>query len=551
MGLLLVLILATTVTVALIPLLERRAVQLHVLDEPGARKVHTRPVPRVGGIAMAIGVALPSVLALPLDRLLAAFLAGAAIVLSFGVWDDRRDLRPAVKLLGQLVAVSLVVFVGGVRIDTLNVATHVQLPAIVSYPLTVLFLLGVTNAINLADGLDGLAGGTTLLCFAAAVTLALSGQGAISFVTVVGCAAIGSLLGFLRFNSYPARIFMGDGGSQLLGYTVGVVALVLTQDPELPYSAALPLLLLGLPILDTLAVIAIRLREGRSPFSADKNHLHHRLLGLGFDQFEAVVVIYLLQGVLFVSAWLMRYQSDVSIVLVFAAFAAALLLGLLGAERRGWRWEGFADQRLGAAIAERLPWLRAPERLPRWTNVTAWACVSLYVLAIGLTSTTISADVSWLAGGIAALLLVAALRFEPHPSIERLAHGAVFVAMVMVVYLDHIEPARLPLFKALKLVILPLLAAAVVVRIRFARERRFAVTTLDVLVVFMALVLPNLPGLSRSPSNLGVSIGKLIILLYAVEMLAGHSDRVRAWLWGSTAAGLAVLAVRGLWPGAG
>jgi UDP-GlcNAc:undecaprenyl-phosphate GlcNAc-1-phosphate transferase len=177
--------------------------------------------------------------------------------------------------------------------------------------------------------------------------------------------------------------------------------------------------------------------------------------------------------------------------------------------------------------------------------------VSLYVLAIGLTSTTISADVSWLAGGIAALLLVAALRFEPHPSIERLAHGAVFVAMVMVVYLDHIEPARLPLFKALKLVILPLLAAAVVVRIRFARERRFAVTTLDVLVVFMALVLPNLPGLSRAPSNLGLSIGKLIILLYAVEMLAGHSERVRAWLWGSTAAGLAVLAVRGLWPGAG
>ena len=549
MDLLLPLILAAVVTVALIPILERRAVALEIIDAPGERKVHLRPVPRVGGIAMAAGAAAAFAFWMPPGPRSVAFLVGAAIVLLFGVWDDRRDLPPWLKFLGQLLAVSVVVFLGDVTIHSVTFAGRYELPPAIALPLTFVFLVGVTNAINLADGLDGLAGGTTFLCFAAIAALSYGHDQ--PFVMVVACVMMGSLLGFLRFNSYPARIFMGDGGSQLLGYTVGVVALVLTQDPELPYSVALPLLLLGLPILDTLAVIAIRLREGRSPFSADKNHLHHRLLGLGFDQFEAVVVIYLLQGVLFVSAWLMRYQSDVSIVLVFAAFAAALLLGLLGAERRGWRWEGFADQRLGAAIAERLPWLRAPERLPRWTNVTAWACVSLYVLAIGLTSTTISADVAWLAGGIAALLLVAALRFEPHPSIERLAHGAVFVAMVMVVYLDHIEPARLPLFKALKLVILPLLSAAVVVRIRFARERRFAVTTLDVLVVFLALVLPNLPGLSRAPSNLGVSIGKLIILLYAVEMLTGHSERVRAWLWGSTAAGLAVLAVRGLWPGAG
>ena len=146
---------------------------------------------------------------------------------------------------------------------------------------------------------------------------------------------MGSLLGFLRYNSYPARVFMGDGGSQFLGFTVGVLAVVLTQDASMPLSAALPLLLLGLPILDTLTVMALRIREGRSPFSADKQHLHHRLLGLGFDHFEAVALIYLLQGALFLLAWRMRYDSDVAIVAVFVAFAATLLPALFVAEHRG------------------------------------------------------------------------------------------------------------------------------------------------------------------------------------------------------------------------
>jgi hypothetical protein len=190
-------------------------------------------------------------------------------------------------------------------------------------------------------------------------------------VAAVSIILAGSLLGFLRFNTYPARIFMGDGGSQFLGFTVAVLAILITQHESLPISAALPLLLLGLPILDTLSVMAQRLAEGRSPFAADKNHVHHRLLALGFAHYEAVFIIYLTQACLFVFAWYLRYTSDVAIVAVFAGFAV-VTLGLLhlGA-KYGWRW------RMGPAGAEtdgsaRPGWWRAlRQRMPAWTLAVA------------------------------------------------------------------------------------------------------------------------------------------------------------------------------------
>ncbi len=344
MDLLLAFILAMVLTMVLIPPLMRRAGAMHVLDAPAERKVHTRPIPRVGGIAMAVGVAVPLLLWLDLDRLTAAYLASALIVLLFGIWDDRATLSPGIKFLGQLIAVHIVVLVGGVEIHSLTFASRIELPEIIAAPLTALFLLAITNAINLSDGLDGLAGGTTFLCCVAIALLSFGTE--LAFVSTMAVVVMGALLGFLRYNSFPAQVFMGDGGSQFLGFTVGVLAVLLTQDEALPYSAALPLLLFGLPILDTLTVMAIRLREGRSPFSADRKHLHHRLIGLGFEHFESVGVIYLLQGALFLLAWQLRYHSDLVIVAVFLGFAATLLLTLFAAEHRGRRWRGLGNFRL-------------------------------------------------------------------------------------------------------------------------------------------------------------------------------------------------------------
>jgi len=538
------LLLAAVATVALIPLLERRAKSLRVMDSPGERKIHDHPVPRIGGIAMAGGAALAFLVWLPIDRQALAYLLGALIVLIFGVWDDRRNLGPWTKLLGQLVGVALVVLVGDVTIHSITLESRIELPRSVSIPLTILFLVGVTNAINLSDGLDGLAGGTTLLCFVAIAVLAVGHDAPL--VNVVTFVMIGSLIGFLRYNSYPARVFMGDGGSQLLGFTAGVILILLTQDPLLPYSAALPLLLLGLPIIDTLTVMARRISQRRSPFAADKGHIHHRLMARGLDHFEAVAAIYLLQAILFVAAWLMRYQSDAQIVGVLAAFWVALMAALLLGRMLSLRWHGVQGTQLGHIVARRLPRLKAPEFLPRWGNLIAWACMLTYFVGVALTSTTISEDVAWLALGLALLLLVAASGLAPLEIVGRLAHGAAFVTAVAIVYLDHIEVGEPAAFDLAKRVLFPVLGTAVVLRLRFWRERRFELTPLDVVVVFLALVLPNLPGLQDSPSNLGISVAKLILLLYAIEMLVVHSDRVRRWTWSGCAVALSLVAVKGL-----
>ena len=547
MELMLALIVAAVVTVVLIPLLEKQAAALNVLDVPGGRKAHERIVPRVGGIAMAGGAAVALLIWLPPDRGLVAVLLACAILLAFGVWDDRADLKPGIKFFGQLLAVAIVVFFADVLIHSITFAGRIELPGWLAYPLTFLVLLGVTNAINLADGLDGLAGGTTFLCCAALAVLSFGSE--LGFVTLSAFALMGALLGFLRYNSYPARIFMGDGGSQLLGFGVGILAIYLTQSEALPYSAALPVLLLGLPILDMITVIAIRLREGRSPFSADRNHLHHRLLVLGFEHWESVVVIYLLQAILFFAAWLLRYQSDLLILAVFGMFAAVLLTSLFGAEGSGWRRVHAVESgpTIGQRIQHRLTWLRAAPRLPRWSHALAWSCVCTYVLAIAATATGVDPDLAWLALGVAMSLGVAGLLpIREGGPLERVAHGAMFVGAVLIVFLDHIESQKPEWLTWPKIALFLLLAGAVLLRLRLSLERRFQLTPMDVLVVFVALVVPNLPGLRGAPSNLGFSVAKVIVLFYAVELLSGASPRVRRWLWRGTATGFAVLAVRGL-----
>ncbi len=320
---------------------------------------------------------------LPMDRLLAAYLSAALLMIVFGVWDDRVSLSPAAKFGGQLLSVLIIVLVGGVSIASVTLTERIALPSYIAMPLSILFLLGATNAINLSDGLDGLAGGTTLLacCALAALGLTLG----VPFVVTVALVVVGSILGFLRFNTYPARIFMGDGGSQFLGFTVGVLAIVLTQTEGVPLSAALPILLLGLPILDTLTVMLLRMFRGQSPFKADRTHIHHKLLALGFDHHEAVIVIYFAQACLFLAAWFLRFESDLLILGVFGLFAAVFLGALLAAERTGWRVRARSKAHEPSGLARLRAWFGAHERAPRWALCVAALGAMVYALVLRYT----------------------------------------------------------------------------------------------------------------------------------------------------------------------
>lgn len=518
-------LLASFITMALMPLLIRAAGPLRFVDLPDARKTHQTPVPRIGGIAMVIGVVLPLLLWLPLDRSATALLIGIAIIVAFGIWDDREDLDYRLKFLGQLLAVAVVVFYGGVTIRYLPFMADGALPDYVAVPLTVIALLGITNAINLADGLDGLAGGTTLLSVGAIGVLAYM-TGNVP-VTLISVAVIGGILGFLRFNTYPARVFMGDCGSQFLGFAAGVLAIELTQIESGVLSPALPLILLGLPILDTLMVMTQRIREKRSPFSADRNHVHHKLLSIGFDHYEAVSIIYLVQSGLVACALLLRYQSDILLIALYAAFCLGVALLLTSASSRNWR----VYRSLGRDSETPLThWVRTLRQSARVHNV-AIDVIVLSILCYYVAGVTllppVPTDISVMSAILMITLVTVAFLFwdRSFSWMERAIAYAIGAAMV---YLTEKDPAH-AMFSLVGDIYFVVLALVVAAFAFFGSARRFRMTTLDFLVIFIAAAAPILPGAANGEINYGMIVAKSIVLFYALEMVfAGDRMQWRA-----------------------
>jgi UDP-GlcNAc:undecaprenyl-phosphate GlcNAc-1-phosphate transferase len=352
------------------------------------------------------------------------------------------------------------------------------------------------------------------------------------FESSTAIIVIGAILGFLRFNTHPARVFMGDSGSQILGFSVAVLSIMLTQQPGTVLSSALPLLLLGLPLMDTMMVMTQRMLERRSPFKADRNHTHHRLLQLGFDHHEAVMAIYLLQAVFFITAWYMRYESDVFIVALFLAAAVVLIGTLQLALRRGWRWRAAApNSRVPqSSIGRYLAWLRQAERLPRWALWIIGACGVLFLAQVALRAPPPARDVQWLVLALAGALVLALWWRSRRDSGGWFETGIMYITAVLAVYLDEQRSDTSLLRMWIQGAIFGLLIAAVIVRLRFSADRRFRVTTLDLLVIFVALAVPNLPGSVVSPQALGMGVAKLLTLFYAMETLLASLD-ARARLW--------------------
>jgi UDP-GlcNAc:undecaprenyl-phosphate GlcNAc-1-phosphate transferase len=532
-------LLAMALTMAGLPILSRAAVRWRFIDPPGGRKVHAVPIPRIGGIAMTIGVLIAACMVIPLDRSDRYFLAAAGIVAVFGCLDDRLDLDYRLKLLGQLLA-TFVVMAGGVQIHALTLDDHVLIPPWLAMPLTALFLVGITNAINLADGLDGLAGGTTFLSLCALAMLAYSGGQMSSAALALTFA--GAVLGFLRFNTFPASIFMGDAGSQLLGFAVGVLSLRATQINTTAVSAATPLLLLALPILDTLSVMTQRISEGRSPFSPDKNHIHHKLLAFGFHHHEAVMVIYAVQADLFLLAYWLRYESDALILTVVSIFFAGSILFLHIAARRGLRFrhrDAAADSRLSRFIAAMLE----PKYLSRWSYLAVATALASYAALVMSESRVLANDIRWLliAMFVVALLWLCFFRIRPLSIIEK---GGLYVTVAILVYLDTALLNAAPLLSVANWAAIMIAAAGALLHLRLAEERRFELTPLDIIVLFVALVVPNLAASIGLPHGGALGIAKLVILFYALEVLVSRLDMPVVVLRLSVATVLAALIIR-------
>jgi len=517
----LVFIVAMFSTMVLIPPLMRLAGRLNIVDLPDPRKVHSHAIPRIGGIAMIAAAVALILLWAPHTARVLWYVAGVGVIAFFGVWDDRSGLDYRLKFLGQLLAVLCVVFGGDIYIRFLPFNGLDPVSYWVSVPLTVFALLGITNAINLADGLDGLAGGTTFISIAVIGLLAFMAED--SNLLVLCTAVLGGIVGFLRYNTHPAQVFMGDAGSQFLGFSAGVLVLILTQQTNPAISPIIPLLILGLPILDTLLVMGQRLYEGRSPFKPDKNHIHHKLLALGFDQYEAVGIIYAIQAVMVTSAVFMRYESDWLNAGWFVGLCVSILLLFRCANRAGWRAHAHRGDGGDSGLARLAAMVKRSGALVRLPLVYIAVAVPGYLLYAMLHMGAVPMDAMLTLSGMLLfmVLLISFAGWRPWITIvDRIIICTTITASVYYGLSGEASPTARLSFENGMFVGLVL---AIILLYRYSKSRSFKVSTMDFLVVFAVMVLPNLLGEGAEQTILSEVATKAVILYYATELAIAQS----------------------------
>ena len=517
----------------------RWAVPLGLMDEPGPRKIHGESIPRVGGIAIAAGTLIAVLIWLPWDERIAGYVFGALVIVVFGVIDDRQDLDYRLKFAGQIAAAVLFIFFSGIHISRAPFVYDGVIPDWIGLPLTVMVLVGITNAINLSDGMDGLAGSTSLITAAALGYFAFLG-GDLE-VTLMAVALISATLGFLRYNTHPARVFMGDTGSQFLGFSMAVLGIMVIEHSNTAISPLVPLLVLALPIIDTFYVMTNRIREGRSPFAPDREHLHHRLLDGGFSQYEALLIVYVWLTVLVLLAWWLRYSHDVMLVMAFVVFGAGILYGM------HW-WLG--RQTSGRDLARRLDLvnalvnrLRASRLLGRAGRYGVVYGLSLLLLFVAVGAGHVTPDIGWVALLLMLMMLMVLLpmRVLPEMMVYRLS---AFAASALVVYLVESEGVRgLPSAYWFH-VYLVITAFCVALWLRFGGGGDFRVNALDVLVITLVVTIPNISILRDA--SIGLMFVETLLLFYACELVLSEGQRRRGVFRLSIIGTLSILAARGI-----
>ena len=309
--------------VSIIPVIKKIAEHVGALDIPNERKVHTKPMPRLGGLGIYLGFLLGYMVFGEPSAIMNSVLIGSFIIVITGVMDDIKPLKASIKFIGQLVAALIIVFYGNLVIHELTAFGLTLSFGILAYPVTLFFILGCINCINLIDGLDGLAAGISSIYFLTIGIIAFIQQ-KLGLDCVLTFVMLGSTLGFLVHNFNPASIFMGDSGSMFLGFIISVIALLGFKNVTMT-SLIIPLLILAIPILDTVFAIIRRLIKGESISKPDKFHIHHQLLKRNFSQRSTVLIIYLI-NLLFAFASIVYFLKDRTLGYIIYFILLAIVL---------------------------------------------------------------------------------------------------------------------------------------------------------------------------------------------------------------------------------
>ena len=300
--------------------------------------MHKEPIPRLGGLAIFGGFLASILIFGELDQTMLCVLLGASMIVALGIFDDVLALGAKLKFVVQIVAAAIPVCIGDLQIKLFtNLNPFSDMPyfhlGMLAIPITIIWIVGITNAVNLIDGLDGLAVGVSSIAAITMLAVALlTGNMAIA---VTMAALAGACIGFMPYNLNPAKIFMGDTGSTFLGYMLATVSIMGLFKFYAVISFAVPFLILGLPIFDTANAIIRRMAAGRSPMSPDRGHVHHKLIDMGFNQKQAVAILYAISATLGLTAVVLTSSGEVKAIVLLLAVLAAILVGacvIYGAE---------------------------------------------------------------------------------------------------------------------------------------------------------------------------------------------------------------------------
>ena len=320
---------ALVVSYLMSPLVKSFAYKIGAIDVPkDSRRMHKKPVPRLGGLAIFLGFMVSLLIFVPIDHQLRGILLGATIIVVLGVVDDISPLRAYFKFVVQIAAALIAVY-HGVVVNVLSNPNVFSGDAYwslgwASIPITVLWIVGITNSVNLIDGLDGLANGVSTISAVTMLVIALlvsEGQTAL-----IMAALAGACLGFMPFNKNPAQMFMGDTGSTFLGYILATISIQGLFKYYAIISFAVPFLILGLPMFDTLFAIVRRLAHGQNPMSPDRGHIHHRLIDMGLNQKQAVAALYVVSSILGLSAVVLTASGAMRAMIFLLALAVVAYL---------------------------------------------------------------------------------------------------------------------------------------------------------------------------------------------------------------------------------
>ena len=512
-------LISTIATILMIPLLINLACKFDVLDFPDSRKIHCDPVPRIGGVAMALGALIPILLWIPFNPFVKSVILGSGILVIFGLVDDIKNIGVKTKFAGQIIAALIVILYGGLKIKSLGIfgPTGFFLPDWLSIPFTLVVIVAVTNAINLSDGLDGLAGGVTLITFLCIGYLSYLDN--IQAFEIISVALVGAIFGLLRYNTHPAIVFMGDAGSQLLGFVAITLSLALARKSN-EMNLILVLLILGIPVIDTLCVIIQRIIKGRSPFEADKNHLHHKIMNLGFYHSESVLILYFLHATLVCLGFIFRYAPAWFLLSLYIVFSGGCLAAILLAESKGLKIKRFDF--IDKVVKGHLRKLREENVIIK----LSFKAVEIGFIFLLLFSCFLPQHIHiYLSLSSIAMLGMILLTWQLRKSwTASIIEISVFLMIPFLVYLSEKDVAYLintTLVKAYAFSF-GVLIVFVLLTLKFSRRKGFKTTPMDYLILFVALVVPHLPDEKIRDWQMGLVAAKIVVLFFTYEVLKGE-----------------------------